>query len=148
MGLTFIRAALNSARNVHPADNSPQAQAARRISGFADLDGLEFAARIDIEEGRLGVVTATPSRRPSSRITVTTPWSWVWCPKVGLAIRVVTPVHRQLSQPRTTRPRLLQRVLPNPPSPAASPPGRSEGGVTMMSTPYSHDQPLRRGAFR
>ena len=54
MGRTFIRAALNSARNVHPADNSPQAQAARRISGFADLDGLEFAARIDIEKDGRG----------------------------------------------------------------------------------------------
>lgn len=54
MGRTFIRAALNSARNVHPADNSPQAQAARRISGFGDLDGLEFAARIDIEKDGRG----------------------------------------------------------------------------------------------
>jgi hypothetical protein len=54
MGRTFIRAALNSARHVHPADNSPQAQAARRISGFADLDGLEFAARIDIEKDGRG----------------------------------------------------------------------------------------------
>lgn len=54
MGRTFIRALLNSARNVHPADNSPQAQAARRISGFGDLDGLEFAARIDIEKDGRG----------------------------------------------------------------------------------------------
>lgn len=54
MGRTFIRAALNAARNVHPADNSPQAMAARRISSFADLDGLEFAARIDIEKDGRG----------------------------------------------------------------------------------------------
>ena len=54
MGRTFIRAALNSARNVHPADNSPQAQAARCISGFAELDGLEFAARIDVEKDGRG----------------------------------------------------------------------------------------------
>ncbi len=54
MGRTFIRAALNSARNVHPADNSQQAQTARRISGFGDLDGLEFAARIDIEKDGRG----------------------------------------------------------------------------------------------
>ena len=54
MGRTFIRAALNSARNVLPADNSPQAQAARRIAGFGDLDGLEFAVRIDIEKDAKG----------------------------------------------------------------------------------------------
>ena len=54
MGRTFIRAALNSARNVHPADNSPQAQGARCISGFAELDGLEFAARIDVEKDGRG----------------------------------------------------------------------------------------------
>ena len=38
MGRSFIRAALNSARNVHPQDNSPQAAAARRIQGFHELD--------------------------------------------------------------------------------------------------------------
>ena len=54
MGRTFVRAALNSARNVHPGDNSPQAVAARRIGGFAELDGLEFAARIDIEKDAKG----------------------------------------------------------------------------------------------
>ena len=31
MGRTFVRAALNSARNVRPDDNTPQAAAARRI---------------------------------------------------------------------------------------------------------------------
>ncbi len=39
---------LNSARGISDKDNSPQAQAARRISGFGDLDGLEFVARIDV----------------------------------------------------------------------------------------------------
>jgi hypothetical protein len=39
---------LNSARGISDKDVSPQAQAARRISGFADLDGLEFVARIDV----------------------------------------------------------------------------------------------------
>ncbi|MDD3676781.1 hypothetical protein [Thauera propionica] len=55
MGRAFIRALLNSARGVHPTDNSPQAQAARRISGFGDLDGLTFAARIDIEKDGRGM---------------------------------------------------------------------------------------------
>ncbi|MFN7159727.1 MAG: hypothetical protein ACK4MR_13720, partial [Erythrobacter cryptus] len=54
MGRSFIRALLNSARNLHPADNSPQAQAARRIAGFHELDGIEFAARIDIEKDSRG----------------------------------------------------------------------------------------------
>ena len=55
MGRTFIRAALNSARNVHPQDNSPQAAAARRIQGFHELDGLEFLARVDIEKDAKGL---------------------------------------------------------------------------------------------
>jgi len=54
MGRTFVRAALNSARNIPPGDNSPQAQAARRIAGFGDLDGLEFVARFDIEKDAKG----------------------------------------------------------------------------------------------
>jgi hypothetical protein len=54
MGRTFVRAVLNSARNVRPDDNSPQAAAARRIQGFYELDGLEFIARIDIEKDGRG----------------------------------------------------------------------------------------------
>ncbi len=54
MGRSFIRAALNSARNIHPQDTSPQAAAARRIEGFHELDGLEFIARVDIERDAKG----------------------------------------------------------------------------------------------
>ena len=54
MGRSFIRAVLNSARNVQPQDNSPQAAAARRIDSFADLDGIEFLARVDVEKDGKG----------------------------------------------------------------------------------------------
>jgi hypothetical protein len=54
MGRTFLRAALNSARNVLPQDSSPQATSARRIQGFVDLDGLEFVVRVDIEKDDRG----------------------------------------------------------------------------------------------
>ena len=54
MGRTFVRAALNSARNIRPQDNSSQAAAARRIAGFHELDGLEFVARIDVEKDGRG----------------------------------------------------------------------------------------------
>ncbi len=48
MGRALVRAILNSARGISDKDVSPQAQAARRIRGFADLDGIEFVAKIDI----------------------------------------------------------------------------------------------------
>lgn len=54
MGRSFIRGALNSSRNVHPEDNTPQAAAARRINSFADLDGIEFIARVDVEKDAKG----------------------------------------------------------------------------------------------
>ena len=54
MGRSFLRAILNSARGIAPADQSPQAQGARRIRGFADLDGIEFVARIDVEKDQNG----------------------------------------------------------------------------------------------
>lgn len=50
MGRAFVRAVLNSARGIHPQDQTPQAQQARCIQGFADLDGIEFVARIDVEK--------------------------------------------------------------------------------------------------
>ena len=48
MGRSLLRGMLNSARGISDKDNSAQAQAARRISGFTDLDGLEFIAKIDV----------------------------------------------------------------------------------------------------
>ena len=50
MGRTFIKAILNSARGLHPSDNGPAAQNARRIGGFADLDGIEFLGKVDWEK--------------------------------------------------------------------------------------------------
>lgn len=54
MGRSMIRGILNSARHVHPQDNSPQAAAARRIQGFHELDGIEFLARVDVEKDAKG----------------------------------------------------------------------------------------------
>lgn len=54
MGRAFIRAALNSARRVAPQDHSAQANEARRIGSFAELDGLEFLARVDVEKDNRG----------------------------------------------------------------------------------------------
>lgn len=48
MGRSLVRGILNSAHGISDKDTSPQAQARRRIRSFADLDGLEFLARIDI----------------------------------------------------------------------------------------------------
>lgn len=50
IGRSFLRAMLNSARGIQPADVSQQAQNARRIRGFGDLDGLTFAAKVEIEK--------------------------------------------------------------------------------------------------
>lgn len=54
MGRAFIKGILNSARGLHPQDNSTQAQQARRISGFADLDGIEFVAKVEMDKDQYG----------------------------------------------------------------------------------------------
>ena len=48
MGRSLIRSMLNSARGISDKDISPNAQAARRITSFADLDGIEFVGKIDV----------------------------------------------------------------------------------------------------
>lgn len=48
MGRALVRGILNSARGLSDKDKSPEAQNARRIGSFADLDGVEFVARIDV----------------------------------------------------------------------------------------------------
>lgn len=54
MGRSFIKAVLNSSRGIHPDDHSPKALRARQIRGFAELDGVEFAARIGVEKDSKG----------------------------------------------------------------------------------------------
>lgn len=54
MGRTFIKAVLNSARGINPSDSSPAAQNARRIGGFADLEGIEFVGKVDWEKDQNG----------------------------------------------------------------------------------------------
>ena len=54
MGRSFIRAVLESARNVRPTDADERAMKARSINSFGDLDGLEFAAFVDVQKGENG----------------------------------------------------------------------------------------------
>jgi hypothetical protein len=54
MGRTFIKAILNSARGINPNDSSPSAQNARRISGFGDLEGIEFLGKVDWDKDQNG----------------------------------------------------------------------------------------------
>ncbi len=54
MGRSFIRGILNSSRGIMPKDESPNAQNARRINGFADLDGIEFVGKISMGKDQYG----------------------------------------------------------------------------------------------
>ena len=54
MGRSFIRAALESARGINPSDASEMATRARIINGFGDLDGMEFAAMVEIQKAEAG----------------------------------------------------------------------------------------------
>ena len=48
---SFIRGVLESAYGVNPSDASAEARAARTLSDWEDIDGLEFLARFRVEEG-------------------------------------------------------------------------------------------------
>ena len=50
MGRTFVRSLLCSAKGIRQDDVSPPAVMARRLKSFAELDGMEFVARIDVEK--------------------------------------------------------------------------------------------------
>lgn len=54
MGRSFVRGILNSARGISGKDNSPNAQEARRINSFADLDGIEFIGKVGMGEDQNG----------------------------------------------------------------------------------------------
>lgn len=50
MGRSFIKSILNSSKGFRDSDISDDAMAARRISSLSELDAIEFAAKIGIEE--------------------------------------------------------------------------------------------------
>lgn len=108
MGRTLVRAALNSARNIRPQDNSPQAAAARRISGFHELDGLEFVARIDVEKDGRGDLRnvvknpVEPDHPDYARATGTAshPAQAAYTPVAPVAFPVAAPA----AAPQTQRP--------------------------------------------
>jgi hypothetical protein len=99
MGRSFLRALLNSARNVRPEDSSPQAAAARRIQGFQELDGIVFVARIDIERDGRGdtrnlIKQAVEPGQPDYPSGAP--------PAAGAAARVATPATGQGGAPIPT----------------------------------------------
>ncbi|NSX83829.1 hypothetical protein GOM44_06515 [Wolbachia endosymbiont of Atemnus politus] len=49
MGRSMIRSILESARNIHPHDTSEKAMLARKLNSIADLNGLEFTAKVGVE---------------------------------------------------------------------------------------------------
>jgi hypothetical protein len=55
MGKAKIRAIIESAKNINPKDLSEVAIAARKISSFNELDGLEPIIKIGVEHDRSGV---------------------------------------------------------------------------------------------
>ena len=50
IGRTMIKAILDSANGLHPADKSPEAEKMRTIKSFADLHGLACLAEITIND--------------------------------------------------------------------------------------------------
>jgi hypothetical protein len=49
-----LRAMLESARGINPADESEKAVAARRVASLQDFDGLRFWAVVGVEKGKDG----------------------------------------------------------------------------------------------
>lgn len=55
MGRSFIKSIINSAKGLTSKDQSDSAKNLRRIKDFSDLEGLEFAAKIQIEKDDKGL---------------------------------------------------------------------------------------------
>jgi hypothetical protein len=50
----LLRAILESARNIRPDDKSETAQAARKVSGWGDFEGLRFICKLGVEPPKDG----------------------------------------------------------------------------------------------
>ena len=140
MGRSLVRGILNSARGLSDKDNSPEAQNARRISGFADLDGIEFVARIDIGKDSNGeekndirqAVTRDHKEYAAVMGGVAMPMAQVAAPPMPrhrATLRSSSPLaHRSPAAGLRPSP---QQAAPRP-RPASVRPGRSEGNTMML----------------
>ena len=54
IGLRTLKSIVESARNIDPADMSPQAQQNRNISGMMDLNGMELCVKVGVKKGTNG----------------------------------------------------------------------------------------------
>ena len=108
MGRSMIRGMLNSARGISDKDQSPQAQAARRINGLGDLDGIEFLARIDVG------TDATGDDKNEIRSAVT-PDHRDYAQHMGLAAQ---PGYHPPAQPAPQQPVQAQPASPVPGRPS------------------------------
>ncbi len=99
MGRSLVRGMLNSARGISDKDNSAQAQAARRIGGFADLEGLEFVAKIDVG-------TDTNGEEKNEIRTAVTPDHREYAAIMGAAGTIAPPQPQpsQSSMPQSSKP--------------------------------------------
>lgn len=54
IGRAKLRAIIESARNIRPDDDTPEAQEGRRVESFLEFDNLTFAVQIDEQPARNG----------------------------------------------------------------------------------------------
>ena len=105
MGRSLVRGMLNSARGISDKDMSAEAQAARRISGFADLDGIEFIARIDIGTDASGDdkneirSAVTPDHRDYAQVMGAAGLQFGAAPAQGQASQHTAPAAPRTDQP-------------------------------------------------
>ena len=105
MGRSLVRGMLNSARGISDKDMSAEAQAARRISGFADLDGIEFIARIDIGTDASGDdkneirSAVTPDHRDYAQVMGAAGQQFGAAPAQGTASQHAAPAAPRTNQP-------------------------------------------------
>jgi len=118
MGRSLVRGMLNSARGISDKDTSAQAQAARRISGFADLDGLEFVAKIDIG-------TDTNGEEKNEIRAAVTPDHKEYAALMGV-VGIVAPTQPQAQPSQSSMPQSQHRWR------ARARPGHSEGHAMLL----------------
>jgi hypothetical protein len=53
-GRSLLRSIIESAKNISPKDTSPEAQEARKINGFADLNGIICVVKIGVDKDKSG----------------------------------------------------------------------------------------------
>ena len=97
IGLRTLKSIVESARNIDPADMSPQAQQNRNINGMMDLNAMELCVKVGVKKGTNGY------KDNNQLMAALTPNNSEFLPKGNIPMQTTPAAGMQQAQQQTAQ---------------------------------------------